>query len=327
MIENYSTVHFSVPVDIEKIRLDKYIGQDKSIKLSRNRLQKLIDANLVTVNNKPASHNHMLEGGEEIEINIPPQPKTDIIPENIPLDVVYEDDYLLVINKPAGMVIHPAVGNYSGTLVHALLYHCRKLSELQGMDRPGIVHRLDKNTSGLIIVAKNDDIHAALQDQLRERKIKKTYTALICGHIRKDSGSIDLPIGRSVKNRKKMTVTRLKGRDAVTKYKLIDRYRLYDLLEIGLQTGRTHQIRVHFSHMGHPVFGDPEYGGRVKWHRGVFSADRLTAQKALKLLNRQALHARRLEFIHPETEETISLEAPLPDDFKSLLEFLNNEGR
>ena len=327
MTDNYKTIQFTVPDDVNNIRLDKYVGRDDNLKNSRSRIQKLIEAGLVAVDEKPASHNHVIAGGEKITIRIPPPSKSDVSPEDIPLDIIYEDDSLLVVNKPAGMVTHPAAGNYSGTMVNALLHYSRNLSQVQGGDRPGIVHRLDKNTSGLIIVAKSDHVHLALQNQLRERNIKRTYTALICGHIKQDTGTIELPVGRSIKDRKKMTVTNLKARHAITEYRLVDRFRLYDLLEVNLKTGRTHQIRVHFSHLGHPVFGDPDYGGRVKWHRGIFTADRLTARKALKIMERQALHACRLEFSHPEGGEKISLEAPLPDDYRNLLDYLEIEGR
>lgn len=325
--QHHKTVVVKIPDKLGRERLDKYIGRRPDLKITRTRLQKLIEAGLVLINGKPAGHNHVLKGGEEVTVKIPPPPRTDVEPEDLPLDIIYEDDHLLVVNKPAGMVTHPGAGNYTGTLVNALLYYSPKLSGVQGIDRPGIVHRLDKNTSGLILIAKNDMMHVSLQTELEQRKIIKTYQALVCGHMKKDSDLIELPIGRSLKNRKKMAVTGLKGRAARTGYKLLDRFKLYDLLEVNLKTGRTHQIRVHFSHLGHPVFGDPDYGGRIKWHKGIFTPDRLMAQKALEMMPRQALHARSLEFVHPVTGEMIALTSDLPADFRDLLDFLSEEGR
>lgn len=325
--EQYSVIEIEIPGSASGERLDKYLGQNQDLNITRSRVQKLIESGLVSVDGVPAAHNHRLKGGEIVVLKVPPARKSDAVPEDIPLDVVFEDDHLLVVNKPPGMVTHPGAGNYTGTLVNALLHYSSKLSGIQGIERAGIIHRLDKNTSGLIIVARNDEVHVALQRELKEQRIRKTYQALVCGHMKDDSGVIDLPIGRSLKDRKKMTVTTRLSRRAVTEYKLVDRYRLYDLLEINLKTGRTHQIRVHFGHTGHPVFGDPQYGGREKWHRGIFSPDRMLAGKALGMINRQALHARRLEFTHPITGKKLILETDLPDDFKNLLEFLDADGR
>jgi 23S rRNA pseudouridine1911/1915/1917 synthase len=323
----YQTLEILIPDNIQKERLDRYLGNDESFKISRSQVQKLIESGLVSVNGKLAGHNHKLQGGEKVTIKIPPAEKSDIKAENIPLDVIYEDEYFLVVNKPAGMVTHPAAGNYSGTLVNALMYYTENLSSIGGAERLGIVHRLDKNTSGLIMVARTDEIHTILQEKLKARQIKKKYYALVCGHMKDEKGKIELPVGRSLKNRKKMTVTNLKSREAITEYRLIDRFKLYDLLEINLKTGRTHQIRVHFSHLGHPVFGDPDYGGRSKWHRGVISYDKLLAQKSLDLLDRQALHAKSLKFTHPITEKEIALDSKLPEDFALLIKFLEREGR
>lgn len=325
--EQFEIIELIIPEDIPVERLDKYLGRDEKLKISRSRLQKLIESGLVTVDGSLAEHSHKLEGGERVIIKIPPPEKIDVAPEPIPLDVVYEDEHLLVVNKPAGMVTHPAAGHYHGTLVNALVYYTEKLSSAGGTERLGIVHRLDKDTSGLILIARYDEIHHALQKELKARKITRKYHALVCGHMKEDSGIIDLPIGRSLKDRKKMTVTGIKSREAFTEYKLLERFKLYDLLEVNLRTGRTHQIRVHFSHIGHPVFGDPDYGGRAKWHRGVISYDKLMTQKALKMLTRQALHAKRLQFIHPVTGEKIALDSDLPDDFQGLLDYLNDEGR
>jgi 23S rRNA pseudouridine1911/1915/1917 synthase len=321
--DNFQTVELTYPVGIDKERLDRYIGRNSALGITRNKIQKLIEAGQVTVDGQPAGHSHLLKGGEKIVINIPAAPVTNIIPEKISLRIVFEDQYLLVVDKPAGMVTHPAAGHHSGTLVNALLNYAADLSHENGLERAGIVHRLDKDTTGLIMVAKSDEILHRLQMEFQNRNIKKTYWALVCGHMKKDIDTIDLPIGRSLKDRKKMTVTNLKGRDAQTAYRLLERYKLYDLLEINLMTGRTHQIRVHFSHIGHPVFGDPDYGGRQKWHKGIYSSDLQMANKALDLISRQALHAKALEFTHPITRQIISLDAPLPEDFRSLLNYLS----
>jgi 23S rRNA pseudouridine1911/1915/1917 synthase len=323
----HTVIRLEIPLSAAKDRLDRFIARNPDLKLTRSRVQKLISEGLVTVDGNAATHNHRLKGGELVLIEVPPLPRSDIVPEKIALDIVYEDAFLLAVNKPAGMVTHPGAGNRQGTLANALLYYADSLSGVGGMDRPGIVHRLDKGTSGLILAAKNDDILLALQEQMKARKIRKTYTALICGHMKGEQGLIDLPVGRSRKDRKKMTVTSAGGRQALTDYRLVDRFKLHDLVEINLRTGRTHQIRVHFSHIGHPLFGDPDYGGRMKWHRGIFSVDKRLAIRALELIDRQALHAGKLEFIHPVSMQSISIEAPLPEDFRNLLDFMRREGR
>jgi 23S rRNA pseudouridine1911/1915/1917 synthase len=325
-ITKYNIIEFICISENTPQRLDKYIGHHEEFNLTRNKAQKLIEDGLVTVDGKKALHHQILKGGEKIVISIPPSEPTNVVAENIPLKIVYEDEFLLVVDKPAGMVTHPASGNYKGTLVNALMNYSQNLSHVQ-FDRPGIVHRLDKDTTGLLIVAKNDDIHLKLQTALRERKIRKTYIALVCGHMKENKGLIELPVGRSLRNRNRMAVTRLKGREAVTEYKLLDRYKLYDLLEIILHTGRTHQIRVHLSHLGHPVFGDPEYGGQLKWHKGIFSLDKRLALRALDIMPRQALHAKGLEFTHPASGEIIILESELPRDFSDLMALIEKEGR
>ncbi|MEW5925251.1 MAG: RluA family pseudouridine synthase [Candidatus Zixiibacteriota bacterium] len=325
--EIYKIIEIIIPDDVPKERLDKYLGQNPDLEITRSRVQRLIEDGLILVDGKPAQHNHKINGGEKVIIKLPPPPKVDIVAEDIPLDIVFEDEHLLVINKPAGMVTHPAAGHFSGTLVNAIMKYSESLSSLQGIERAGVVHRLDKDTSGLIMIAKNDKIHLELQKQLREHKIKKIYHAIVCGHMKEETGTIDLPVGRSIKDRKKMAVTYLRSRPAWTEYRLLERFKLYDYLEIYLKTGRTHQIRVHFSHLGHPVFGDPEYGGRLKWHKGVYSTDRVMALKALDLMPRQALHALSLELTHPVTGEIIKLAADLPDDFRFLLEFFRRQSQ
>ncbi len=325
--DKYENIQLEIPSNIEKERLDRYIGRLDSLHITRSRFQKLAESGLVTIDGKVVKGNSIITGGEKIIIKISPSPPSEVQPQNIPLDILYEDDSLLVVNKPAGMVTHPGAGNRDGTLVNALLHYSKELSSVQGWDRPGIVHRLDKDTTGLIIIAKNDTVHLALQKQLKDRQIKKIYYALICGHMKKEKDIIEMPVGRSIKDRKKMTVTNFKGRVAITEYELLERFKLYDLLKINIKTGRTHQIRVHFSFLGHPVFGDADYGGRLKWHRGVFSIDKKTAQKALEIMPRQALHAKSLEFLHPITGRTISIDSDLPEDFAALLEYLKSEDR
>ena len=307
-------------------RLDSYLSQHPEANLSRNQIQNLIDEQKIFVNAGIASKKYLVRLGDKIEFNIPPPEPSDIVPQDIPLEICFEDEFLAVINKPAGMVVHPAAGNYSGTLVNALMHHFQNLSRRGGDERAGIVHRLDKNTSGLLLVAKDDRVHAKLQEALQKREIKRNYSALVCGHVKKE-GEIDAPIGRSLKERRKMAVTNRSGREAQTMYRLVERYRLYDLLDVSLRTGRTHQIRVHFAHIGHPVFGDPEYGGREKWHKGIFANEKMLAKKLLDIMPRQALHSRKLEFVHPVKGVKVIIESELPDDFKNLLNVLDKEGR
>ena len=307
-------------------RLDLYLSQHLEVNMSRNQIQILIDDGRIFVNAEPALKKYPVQPGDNIEISIPPPKPSDIMPQEIPLDIRFEDEYLAVINKPSGMVVHPAAGNYTGTLVNALMHHFQNLSRRGGDERAGIVHRLDKNTSGLLLVAKDDRVHAALQEALQKREIKRNYSALVCGHVEKE-GEIDAPIGRSLKERRKMAVTNRSSREAQTMYRLTERYRLYDLLDVSLRTGRTHQIRVHFTHIGHPVFGDPEYGGREKWHKGIFANEKMLAKKLLEIMPRQALHSRKLEFMHPIKGAKVIIESELPDDFKNLLDVLHTEGR
>ncbi len=311
---------------ISPLRLDSYLGKNDELDITRTKAEKLIAEGLVLVNGQVVSKKYKVKTGDKIKLTISPPPPTEIVGENIPLEIVYEDEHLAVIDKPAGMVTHPAAGNYSGTLVNALIYHFKNLPISNGADRPGIIHRLDKETSGLILIAKDEKSLTSLQQAIQERKIKRTYWAIIFGHIKKTEGEINLPVGRSLKDRKKMTVTDLNSREAITSYKLLKRFRTYDLLEVNLLTGRTHQIRVHFTHLGHPVLGDPDYGGREKWHKGIFAPERPLGKKLLKLINRQALHARYLEFDHPITNKKVTCETDLPEDFKKILELLETEG-
>lgn len=320
----------AVDVEVEagttRQRIDIYLGKHPELGLTRSRAQKLIDEGLVLLNGQAVAKKSQVGPGDRIAVTLAPARPSDIEGEDIPLDIVFEDEHLAVINKPPGMVTHPGAGNYSGTLVNALLFHFKSLAEGSGPDRPGIVHRLDKDTSGLLLVAKTEGVYQKLQNAIQKREIRRTYMVLVCGHVSSDEGVIDLPIGRSLRDRKKMTVTGVASRQAATSYRRLRRYRSYDLLEVNLLTGRTHQIRVHFSHHGHPVFGDPQYGGRDKWHRGIFAPERPLARRLLDIIKRQALHARRLEFFHPVTGESMALEVEPPEDFEKILGILDVEG-
>jgi 23S rRNA pseudouridine1911/1915/1917 synthase len=315
-----------VPNDVGAARLDKYLGDHLEIGLSRSRAQKLIFLGLILVDGQKVLSKHLLNGGEVIELSIPTLLVEGINGEDIPLDIVHEDEWLVVVNKPAGMVTHPGVGNRTGTLANALAFHFDKLSSEGGKHRPGIVHRLDKDTSGLLVVAKDDDTHLALQGLIKSRELKRTYLALVCGHMREDEGTIDLPIGRNHNLRTLMAVNGDEPRDSVTHWTLLERYRSYDFLEVSLETGRTHQIRVHFAHLGHPVFGDPDYGGREKWVGAMFGPERPLARKMLALMPRQALHAARIEFPHPHTGDEMMFEVKPPEDFGRIIDALQREG-
>lgn len=315
-----------VPAEASGERLDRFLGNTSAIPLSRNRIQQLIKAGLVLVDGSPAIAKLTLKGGEKISLDVPPAPEHQLEPEEIDIPIVFCDDHIVVVNKPAGLVTHPAAGNHTGTLVHALLYHVGQLSSLGGATRPGIVHRLDKNTSGLLVAALTDQAYLSLQSQIKDHKVSREYVALIWGHMKVEQGTIDLPLARSTRDRKKMAVRTGSGKQAVTHYKVSRRFRSYDLLDISLQTGRTHQIRVHLSHLGHPVFGDPDYGGRTKSINGLFGPERPLATELLSKISRQALHARRLEFSHPVSGELLEFVSDLPEDMAGVLDQLNEPG-
>jgi 23S rRNA pseudouridine1911/1915/1917 synthase len=312
----------TVPEGDGGLRIDKYLAAREELGLSRTKIENLIDDSNILVNGEPAVSRYKVESGDKITIDIPPPAPSDLVAEDLAIEIVYEDEYLAVVNKPAGMVTHPAAGNHRGTLVNALLHHLKTPAVGGDITRPGIVHRLDKNTSGLLVVAKTEVAFAVLQKAIAERAIVRTYWAIICGHMKETEGTIDLPIGRSSRDRKKMAVTSKNSREARTHYKVVERYRSYDQLEITLDTGRTHQIRVHLSHLGHPALGDPEYGGRESWHKGMSSPDRLLAQQILSGLSRQALHAIRLEFAHPVTGERMKFEGELPGELGAVTAML-----
>ncbi|MGI5824255.1 MAG: RluA family pseudouridine synthase [Bacillota bacterium] len=288
-------------------RLDAYLTAYFT-ELSRSRLQKLIKEGLIKVNGQAVKPSCPLEAGDVVEVFVPVAAPVAVEAENIPLDIVYEDEDVIVVNKPRGMVVHPAVGNYTGTLVNALLYHCRDLSGINGELRPGIVHRIDKETSGLIIAAKNDRAHKGLVEQWQTREVKRYYKALLHGSMGEPGGTVDAPIGRHPKDRKKMAVVPLTGRPAVTHYKILERFGRYTLIEAKLDTGRTHQIRVHMQYLGHPVVGDIIYGPK--------------GRSAVKI--GMLLHSAVMEFRQPCTDEIIKLEAPVPADFAEMLEQLRS---
>lgn len=295
---------FKAAAGDEGKRLDVFLSEN--LDLTRSRIVKIIDGAGVTVNGIAAGKSLVLNKSDVVEMVIPPDKPAKAIAENIPLDVIFEDEYMLVINKPPGMVVHPAAGVVSGTLVNALMAHTKGLSSIGGEERPGIVHRLDRDTSGLIIVAKTDAAHQGLSDALKNRQIKKTYIALIIGGLKEEEGVVAVPVGRHTRDRKKMAASGIQGREAVTAWRVLERYRGFTLIEARPMTGRTHQIRVHMAYTGHPIAGDKVYGG----------ATQASADLGLK---RQFLHAARLDFKHPVTGQEISLTADLPDDLKEVL--------
>ncbi|UCB53283.1 MAG: RluA family pseudouridine synthase [Candidatus Zixiibacteriota bacterium] len=319
--ESTKTIEISAPREASGRRIDQFLSQ-QDLGLSRAFIQRLISDHRVLVYGKPTKSSYKVKGGDRIRIDVPPLERPSLEPEDIPLEIAYEDSDLLVVNKKAGMVVHPAAGNFSGTLVNALLFHCKDLSGINGVLRPGIVHRLDKNTSGLLVAAKNDFAHLGLAEQIQNRSLLREYSAITWGHMPDQEGTIEAPIGRAIKERKKMAVTRFKGRDSLTQYKVLETYGLCELLSIRLKTGRTHQIRVHLSYLNHPVLGDPEYGGRQKWIKGIHDKKRPFAQKLLSAIDRQALHAGKLGFVHPRTEEYQEFDSPLPEDMAHLLSLL-----
>jgi len=302
-------------------RLDKYLHSQFPEK-SRTFIQMVIKKGGVLVNGQWEKPSYKISPGENIVITFPKPVPLEILPENIPLEIIYEDTDLIVINKPPGMVIHPGAGNRSGTLVNALLYHFKELSKIGGVTRPGIVHRLDKDTSGVLVVAKNDEVHRKLSEQFSKKIAHREYLALVWHQVENQEGKIETFLNRSKRDRKLFSVTST-GKKAITKYEVVETFRFLTLLRLNLLTGRTHQIRIHLSYIHHPVFGDPQYHGRLKQLRQLKRhEDRLLAKKLLSIIDRQALHAQKLGFIHPTTGEKLSFKSPLPDDFKTVLSVL-----
>ncbi len=301
-------IKFLVDTSDENKRIDSYLTE-KVDGYSRTYMQKLIDDNHVRVNDKEIKSNYKLKEGDVVGIIIPDAQPLDVKAEKIALDIIYEDDDIIVINKSQGMVVHPAHGNHTGTLVNALLEHCDNLSGINGIMRPGIVHRIDKDTSGIIVIAKTNEAHLSLSEQLKNHSINRRYTALVEGIIKTDHGTVDAPIGRNISDRKKMAVIERNSKNAVTHFQVLERYNHHTLIEARLETGRTHQIRVHMAYIGHPVVGDTVYG---------FMKQKFDT-------NGQLLHARLLGFIHPRRGEYMEFEAPLPDYFQNIIRIIKGK--
>lgn len=307
-----------VPPKQSKVRLDVYLTHQVE-NATRNKVQKAIQDGAVLINGKRVKPSYPIAPNDIIDITFPRPPRPEAKPENIPLDVIYEDDQLLIVNKAAGMVTHPAYGNYTGTLVNALLHHCNKLSKVNTELRPGIVHRLDKETTGLMVIAKNNVAHHVLAKQFSKRTIDREYWAIVWGKFKQPKGTIEANLGRSKKDRKKVAVT-AEGKHAITEYEVLKQFDFLSLVRLKLKTGRTHQIRVHLAHIGHPVFGDPTYGGRSNTWGGLEGKKAQHAQNLLKIISRQALHAKTIGFIHPKTKVSVKFESELPEDMKEVIE-------
>ena len=295
-------------------RLDAYVASVTD--LTRSAAVRLIEEGQITVNGKAPNKKEKVKAGDCVAISLPEPEPDEAVPQNIPLDIIYEDEDILVVNKPCGMVVHPAAGNPDGTLVNAILYHCGdSLSGIGGVIRPGIVHRIDKDTSGLLVVAKNDAAHLALSEQLKVHRVRRVYHAIAIGNLKEDAGTVDAPIGRHPTDRKRMAVLRgaeAHARDAVTHYRVVERFDGMCHIECQLETGRTHQIRVHMASLGHPLLGDPVYGG----------ANHRFCQNHAALIHGQCLHAAELSLIHPRNGEEMHFECPLPEDMERILTIL-----
>jgi 23S rRNA pseudouridine1911/1915/1917 synthase len=306
MNENESIYQWLIQEHEHEQRIDKFITEQLENMASRTQVQQWLKDGQVTVNGKFIKANHKLSAGEEVICHVPKPSELSIPAEDIPLDVVFEDSAVVVVNKPRGMVVHPAPGHYTGTLVNALLFHCNDLSGINGWMRPGIVHRIDKDTSGLLMVAKHDQAHQSLAAQLQAHTVIRHYYALVQGVIAHDMGTIDAPIGRDPYDRQAMTVIERNSKDAVTHFVVVERFREHTLVQLKLETGRTHQIRVHMKYIGHPLIGDPKYG----------------SAKSASMMQGQALHAAVLGFKHPLSDEMLSFEVPLPSDMSDCIAWL-----
>jgi 23S rRNA pseudouridine1911/1915/1917 synthase len=322
MEKNYTLI---VPQILTKQRIDKYIAMFIE-NASRTKVQKAINLGYVTVNGELVKSNYLVKPEDEIEIELDYPDKQEVVPENIPLEIIFEDEYLMIINKPAGMVVHPAYKNYSGTLVNAIMYYAQQknesLSSLNGFERAGIVHRLDKDTSGLIVVAKDEVTHRKLSEQFFHHTINREYNAIVWGKLKKKKGEISNKLGRDKWDRKKVAVLKSDDKDgktAITNYEVIEEYDFLSLVKLNLQTGRTHQIRVHLSNLGHPIFGDETYGGREPHSVNLTSNKKAQIKNLLDKMQRQALHARVLGFIHPHTKKEVLFESELPEDMKTII--------
>ena len=301
-------------------RLDAFISR-QIVNLSRSRVQQLLDKQMILVNRKPVSKSYKVKPRDVIDITLPIPEKVEMEAEDIPLNIVFEDADIIVINKPAGMVVHPAYSNWTGTMVNALLHHVQDLSGINGELRPGIVHRIDKDTSGLLLVAKHDKAHRFLSHLFKTHTIEREYWTIVWGKLKKKKGTIETLIGRSAKDRKKFAVVK-EGKTAITHYEVIATYDFLSLVKLHLETGRTHQIRVHMAHIGHPVFGDTVYGGDNPNLAGV-DKKKKQAAKLLEQMPRQALHAKTLGFIHPTTRNKVIFDSELPEDLEEVLKKIN----
>jgi len=304
MTETSNSIHLVVPKEAARLRLDQFLARELP-KYSRSRLQQLVRKEFVMLNGSPARPRDLVRSGDRVEVNEPPPDKIDNLPEAIPLEVLYEDEDLIVINKQAGLIVHPGAGQREHTLVNALLHHFPKLSGIGGIERPGIVHRLDKETSGCLVAAKTDDAHRGLSKQFEQRAVEKIYLALVAGRLRKNAGTVEETIGRHPVDRQRMSTASRRGRAAKTEYRVLSSSDKISLVECKLHSGRTHQVRVHLQHLGHPVLGDKIYG-----------------KKHAKAFPRQMLHAWKLGFQHPRTLEWKSFQAPLPTDFEKAVKSL-----
>ncbi|MBN1998474.1 RluA family pseudouridine synthase [candidate division KSB1 bacterium] len=302
------------------MRLDLFLAA-RLPSVTRAKIKRLIDENYVTLGGEPCKAGHIIRPGELVTVYFPIVKIDHIEPEDIQLDIIYEDESLLVVNKPPGLVVHPAYGNMSGTLVNALMAHCKNLSSVAGDKRPGLVHRLDKDTSGLLVVAKDDVTHVELSRQLSQRKIEREYRAIVWGHLKKKTGTIAASLARSPKDRTKMQINE-DGKHAVTHYELVKKFHLMSYVKLYLETGRTHQIRVHMASIGHPVFSDKTYGGRGHQLAGRNHEDTILIKEFLKKYDRQMLHARSLVFVHPQRKELVRFDSPLPADMQMLIQDL-----
>ena len=321
-MQNETTV-YHIQKEQHGTRLDRFLMRTTE-DMSRTHLQRLIRDGNVTINDKVVKQpSYALRDGDEVNLTLPPpRPLDTIAPENIALDILHEDSHLIVLNKPAGMLVHPANGVYTGTLVNALLAHCTDLSGIGGVERPGIVHRLDKDTSGILVVAKTDVVHRELSAQFEKHSITRQYVAIVCGIPSKTTGTIDARIARSRRDRRRMTTVENHGRHAVTHYEVLETYPKFARLQLTLETGRLHQIRVHLRHIGHPVAGDAIYGGE---QRAINDADTGALKHALAQLKRQALHARLLGFVHPATGANLTFSAPIPKDIQRVVDALRTK--
>jgi 23S rRNA pseudouridine1911/1915/1917 synthase len=311
MQSDFTLKEYEISIDenyLSNIRIDKFLS-DNLEELSRSKIVKLLGDKMVTVNEKVISKNYKVMLGDVIKLRIPVSIESEILPQDIPLDIIYEDNSLLIVNKSKDIVVHPANGNYDGTLVNALMYHCKdSLSGIGGVIRPGIVHRIDKDTSGLLIVAKNDEAHIKISNQIKDHTVKRVYHAIVYGRLKDEEGCINLPIGRHPRDRKKMGIVYTKSKPAVTHYRVLERFDKFTHVELRLETGRTHQIRVHMAHIGHPVAGDPVYGPK----------------KIIHSLKGQCLHAKLIGFSHPNTNQYMEFESDLPEYFKQFIKSCSN---